>query len=98
MQNNIYEDYAVVEAQIKVLKNKQDEMRVEILKEMVEKDQKTIKTAVGSFSVSQRKSWEYTKNVEEAKEKLDALKAKEESCGDATFIETPSLMFRTIKL
>lgn len=95
---NIYEDYAVVEAKIKDLKNKQDEMRIKILDDMILNEQKKVDTTVGSFSVSKRKTWTYTKGVEEAEEKLDALMAKEESTGDATFIETPSLRFTSIKI
>lgn len=94
----MYEEYAIIEAQIKALKNKQDEMRVKILEEMVSKEQKKIDTSVGSFSVSNRKTWTYTKKVEEMEEKFKALKAKEESTGDATFVETPSLRFNAVKL
>lgn len=98
MQNNTYEEYAIIEAKIKDLKNKQDEMRVKILDEMILNEQKKVETPVGSFSLSQRKTWEYTKKVEEAKEKLDTLKAKEESTGEATFVEVPSLRFTAVKL
>ena len=94
----MYEEYAIIEAKIKDLKNKQDEMRVKILDEMITSEQKKIITTIGSFTVAPRKTWTYTSKVEDMKEKFDALKAKEESCGDATFIETPSLRFTAVKL
>lgn len=95
---NTYEEYAVLEAKIKDLKNQQDSMRVKILEEMVNNEEKKIDTPFGSFSVSMRKTWTYTEKVEKAEEEFKALKAKEESCGDATFEETPSLRFTSAKI
>ncbi len=95
---NIYEDYAIIEAKIKTLKNIQDEMRVKILEEMVKKDEKKIETPVGSFSVSMRKTWEYPPEITKKEEDLKAAKAKAESVGTATFMEIPSLRFTAIKI
>ena len=95
---NSYEEYAIIEAKIKALKATQTEMRVKILEDMVNSKEKKIVTPVGSFSVSQRKTWTYTDKVTETEEKLKALMAKEESTGDATYVEAPSLKFTPVKL
>lgn len=94
----MYEEYAIIDSKIKALEKVQAEMRTKILEEMVANEQKKVETPVGSFSVSNRKTWTYTKKVEEMEEKFKALKAKEESTGDATFVETPSLRFNAVKL
>jgi hypothetical protein len=73
-------------------------MRVEILKDMVEKGEDKIETSVGSFSVARLKKWVYSDEVTEANEAWKAMKAKEESCGIATYTEVESLKFNSIKL
>ncbi len=95
---NLYEEYAVIEAQIKDLENKKDELRGGILKEMVESGEESIDTAVGKFSVTRLKTWKYPEEVVEIGEKFKAAKAKAESTGDATYEEKESLRFTKIKL
>ena len=97
MKNNDYELYAVIDAEIKALTIKKDELRDQILAELVHEDVQGISTAVGRFTLSKLKSWKYTEAVEEKAEELKALKASEESRGDATFEEKPSLRFTSIK-
>lgn len=95
---NYYEEYALLDAQIKDLENKKDSLRVNILKDMVEKGETKVKTTMGNFSVTKLKKWEYSDAVSELNEKYKALKAKEESTGVATYTETESLRFDSIKL
>jgi len=98
MQQNTYEEYAIIDAKIAELEAQKAPLRVKILEEMVDRGEKKVETPFGSFSVSPRKTWTYTEKVSEAEEKFKALKAKEESTGDATFTETPSLRFTQVKL
>lgn len=98
MPGNLYESYAILEAKIAELETQKAPLRVKILEEMVERAEKKVDTPFGSFSVSNRKSWTYTPRVAEAEEKFKALQAKEQSTGDATFTETPSLRFTQVKL
>lgn len=95
---NHFEEYAIIESKIKELTNQKDSIRTKILEDMVSKDEKKIETPFGSFSVSKLKKWEYTEKVTALEEKYKAEKAKEESTGEATFTETPSLRFTQVKL
>ena len=95
---NLYEEYALIDAKIKALTNKKDEMKIQILEDMVESGEEKVSTSVGSFAIAKLKTWTYTDKVTEAEEEFKALKAEEESTGDATFVEKPSLRFTQIKL
>lgn len=98
MLEKMYEKYALLDAKIKALTDEKDEIRVQILEDLVKTDTASVTTSVGKFTVSKLKSWTYTKAVEEKTEELKALKATEESTGEATYEEKPSLRFTTIKL
>lgn len=91
------EQYALLDAKIKDLTNQKDELKVQILEDLVSSETPSISTPVGKFTISKLKSWTYTEAVEEKAEELKALKAKEESTGDATYEEKPSLRFTGIK-
>lgn len=95
---SIYDEYAIVDAQIKELEGKKDQLRVHILKDMVESGEEAVETAVGKFTVTKLKTWTYPEKILEIGEKFKAEKAKAESTGDATFVEKESLRFTSIKL
>jgi len=95
---NTYEKYAILINEIKVLEEKKDALKNEILQEMVDKEQDKIQTTVGSFTVAKLKKWEYPAKVVELGEKFKTAKAKAESTGEAKFVETPSLRFTGITL
>jgi len=98
MTEKTYEEYAVLNAQIKDLTNKRDELKVEIIEDLASKDSQSEETAVGKFTITNLKTWTYTENVTKLGEDFKALKATEESTGDATYIEKPSLRFTQVKL
>jgi len=98
MISNLYEEYALLDSQIAALELKKEQLRPHLLQMMVDKGQKKIETAVGSFSVSMLKKWSYPDKVKEIGEKFKEAKAKAESTGEATFEEQPSLRFNAIKL
>ena len=95
---NVYEEYAVLDSQIKALTAKKDELRADIIDDMMQRNENKAETAVGSFTIAVLKTWTYTKKVAELEEEYKARKAQEESTGDATFVEKPSLRFTQIKL
>ena len=95
---NLYEEYALVKAKMAELENQEDALRVKILEQMVEEGQEKVETAMGSFKKATLKKWTYTDKVTELNEEYKAEKAKEESNGDATFVEQPSLRFTPVKL
>ncbi len=97
-ETNVYEEYAVLDAQIKNLTKQKDEIKVLIVENLEENNEESIETAVGKFTISNLKTWTYTPKTKEMEENFKAQKAKEQSTGDATFTEKPSLRFTQIKL
>ena len=95
---NLYEEYALLKAKMTELENQEDALRVKILEQMVEEGQEKVETAMGSFKKATLKKWTYTDKVAELEEDFKARKALEQSTGDATFVEQPSLRFTPIHL
>lgn len=96
--SNLYGEYASLDAQIKALETKKEQLRPHILKMMVEQDLDKVDAGVGKFTIVPIKKWTYPEAVVELGEKFKAAKAKAESTGDATFEETPSFRFTPVKL
>jgi len=95
MLEKIYEEYAILDSQIKALTVQKDELKIKILEEQ---EEKTMPTTFGNFTITQLKTWTYTSKVAELEEEFKAQKASEQSTGDATFEEKPSLRFVQNKL
>lgn len=93
-----YTEYAALDAQIKELETKKDEIKGFILQEMVDSGEEAVETEVGKFSVTTLKTWTYPEEVVKLGDKFKAAKARAESTGDATFVEKNSLRFTGIKL
>ena len=96
--NSLYQEYAVLDAKIKTLTEAKDALKVKILEDMAERKEEKAETSFGKFTISMLKTWTYTKKVAELEEEYKARKAQEESTGDATYVEKPSLRFTGIKL
>jgi len=94
----IFEEYAVLDAQIKALSDQKDALRVDILNELIDQGVDKVDTQVGRFTISKLKSWTYPEKVLALSEKFKVEKAKAESTGDATYVENESLRFTPIKL
>jgi len=95
---NDYETYAVIKSKIKTLTADMEIVKTRILGEMKMIDAVKLDTAVGKFTITPLKTWTYTQVFNTMKDDLAAKKALEESTGDATFVEKPSLLFTPIKL
>jgi len=95
---NIYDNYAVLDSQIKLLTEQKDALKVQIIEDIVSKKEKKAETAVGNFTLSMLKTWTYSPKVAELEEEYKARKAKEEEEEIATFVEKPSLRVTAIKL
>lgn len=93
-----YDEYAILDAKIKDMENKKDELRGLILKDMVDSGEYAVETSVGKFSVTRLKTWTYPDKVIEIGDKFKAAKAKAESTLEASFTEKESLRFTQIKL
>ena len=94
----LYDEYALIESRIKELESKKNTLRFTILKDMIEKGEDAIESAVGKFSITRLKKWEYPAKVLELGEKFKTAKAKAESTGEATYTESNSLRFTPVKL
>ena len=95
---NKYEEYAVIDAKIKALTAQKEGLRAYIIENMASKGEEKISTPVGSFTIAKVKTWTYTEKVAELEEAYKAQKAREESTGEAEFVEKPSLRFNQLKL
>ena len=95
---NIYDKYALLEAKLTELEVEKAELRTKILETMVKDGEERVETAMGNFKKSMLKTWTYTDKYNSLKEDCKELKAHEESTGDATFVEKPSLKYIAIKL
>ncbi len=98
MNNNLYEEYAAVQAEIDALELKKSQLRPFIMQRMIDEGLEKVEFALGKFSVNPLKKWTYSEKVIEMTDELKAQKAKEESTGEATFEETPSLRYTAAKL
>lgn len=96
--SNIFAEYADVDAQIKALEIKKEQLRPFIVAKMSDDGIDKLETEVGKFSVNLLKKWSYPEEVNELGEEFKAAKAKAESTGEATYEETPSLRFTVAKL
>jgi len=96
--HGIYQEYAMLEAEIAALEAKKEQLRPHILKRMMDDGVEKLDTGFGKFSISKLKKWVYPEAVVELGEEFKAAKAKAESTGDATYTEQESLRFTAVKL
>ena len=95
---NIYEQYAVLNNKIEELEAQKDALRPQIIHQMTEARLEKVETGVGKFSITKLKKWVYPEDVLAINEDFKAAKAKAESTGEATYEETDSLRFTSVKL
>ncbi len=99
MNSEHFEEYALIDAQIKSLTNKKEDLRVKIVQDMITAGAEKLETAFGKFTISKLKTWEYPKWVSDLGETYKAEKAKCEITGEAKVVsETESLRFTGAKL
>lgn len=97
MNNELMEQYALINTQIKVLTNQKDELKVQIIQDFITQGIDKVETGLGKFTISKLKSWTYPEYVESANEAYKTLKAKAEQTGEATYSESKSLHFTPSK-
>lgn len=77
------------------IKNKIDEIYPEIIASLVDvEDGAMIETEKGSFTVSQRRTWEYPEVIEQRELELKKEKKIAEQMGVATYTVKPSVIFK----
>jgi hypothetical protein len=96
--SSIYGEYAQLESLLSELEAKKEKLCPYIIEMMTANQEEKIDIGVGKFSLTPRKVWTYTDEVAELADTLKAKKAKEESMGEATFEEVPSLRYTAAKI
>ena len=94
----MYEEYAILDAQIRGLTEKKDILKEQIIQDMVERGTVKEEHGLGKFTISYLKKWTYPEKTIALGEKFKAQKAKDESTGDAKYTEEESLRFTSIKI
>lgn len=95
---NNYENYAVLDAQIRELTAKKDQLKIEIIGNMADEGIDKIESDFGKFTISSLKTWVYPEKVLNLEEKFKTAKARSESTGEATFTTKDSLRFTSMRL
>lgn len=98
MQQDILEQYALIDSKMKALELEKAALRTQVLEQLVAGGVEKMKTALGTFTMSPTKTWTYPKVVGEKEEEVKALKAKMQSTGEATYVESPSFRFTGVTL
>ena len=107
--HGIYQEYAVLEAEIAALEAKKAQLRPFILERMNEEGLEKLDTGFGTFIIANIKKWTYPKSVVELENELkseietlsDSIKEAQEkakSTGEATCEVSGSLRFTPLKL
>lgn len=94
----LYEQYAILDAKMKIMEEEKADLRSQILEEMASRGEEKVETTAGKFTITKLKKWTYPESVTAIEEKFKAEKAKAESTGEATYVETDSLRFTQAKL
>ena len=97
MKTEILKEYAGLKIEEKRIKARVEELNPIIKKEILDAGLDKLPTNLGNFNIKKVKRWTYSPAIDEAKKRLDDLKAEEEATGTATFVEVEQLEFREIK-
>lgn len=96
--DNHYQEYAVIDSQIKDLTEKKEVLKMLIIGDMYNEGVAKKESEYGKFTIAKLKKWIYPEKVLDLEEKYKTAKAKAESNGEATYEEQDSLRFKGINL
>lgn len=95
MNKELFEKLAYLRLAERDIKDQIDEILPTINESVKELERGTIiKTPAGTFTVSLRRTYTYSKDVEEKEVELKKLKKEEEQKGLATHVEKASVVFK----
>ena len=89
-----YKEYAELTAQIKVLNDKQKELKDVIKEDLDKREANQMKADFGTFSLVERKTWKYTDVIKDKTKDLAQAKKLEEENGLAEHTTSKTIMFR----
>ena len=98
MQDQLYKDYALLDAEMKALEAKKTDMRTQILEGLVSTNQEKVETSVGSFTVAKKIKWTYSDTLKQLEEKLKIKQLNEQTKGTATASESNYLLYHAPKI
>lgn len=93
-KKTMFKEYAEITLQIKSLEEKKDALNEVLFKELLALEVDQVKSELGTFYFTARKTWTYPTYVKEAEAVHKELKKKAETTGEATFEEKKSLAFK----
>jgi len=97
MDQRKFDQYVEIQKQINLLEDQKKQIGVDLMAQLEEQNLKTLKHPAGSFTIMERRRYEYSSNVIEMTEKLRQTKFKEEMDGTAQKTITKSLQLRLKK-
>lgn len=97
MNDANFEKYAKLSKRISLLEAERDALKPLIAEDMEKEGLQELKSDLGSFYFTTRKTWEYPESVQAEEKKFKELKKKAEESGEAISIENKSLAFRMAK-
>jgi len=88
-------EYGKAKVQIKHLEDRLEELKPEIVGgiQVIAPDDGIVDTDFGIFTVSEKRTYQYSEEVEDLTKRLKALKRDQEATGEATYDTKPSLRF-----
>jgi len=92
-----FEKYAKLSKRIATLEAERDALKPIIQAEMEAEGLQELKSELGSFYFTTRKTWEYPESIQSLEKVFKAEKKKAEESGEAISIENKSLAFRMAK-
>jgi len=93
--SDIYAEYASLKVAESEIKTQLESLAQIIKKDMVLQQKKNkVKTKYGTFSIMNKKSWEYTESVKYVEDSISDLKKSERQKGLATCKTNPILTFK----
>lgn len=98
MNKDILTQYADIKKDIKMLEAKLDEIQPEVLSMLVENEAEEVQlNGYGTFTLCKKRKWIYTEETQNMETLVKTAKKLEEQKGDATYTESPYVVFKGVK-
>ena len=97
MNEEKYEQYALIKHKIKQLEKEESDLKKQILQELQDNKVKDHKTGFGTFINASKKVWSYSEDLQKKEEAVKIQKVDEQEKGIAKAKESHYLMFKPQK-
>lgn len=97
MEQDKYEEYAILDSRIKQLTEKKDALKKELLEEVLKAPDSKIRKDYGLFSTGTTRKWKFSEDVDKMAMDLEILKENEKENNTAKLEETKYLTFKAKK-